>query len=122
MPAGDPDPFVLLATAPDPAAADLCAALLRSEGVDSRLRGESLGPYRLTIGAMAATQVWVRASRLEEARSLALEQDLPGLEPARAQPAPDTGKQRGAPWVPVGAALAALLVALALWLLLTRLL
>jgi len=122
MAARDPDPFVLLATAPDPAAADLCAALLRSEGIESRLRGESLGPYRLTIGAMAATQVWVRASRLEEARSLALEQDLPGLDPARAQPAPGAGKQPGAPWVPVGAALAALLVALALWLLLTRLL
>ena len=122
MPARDPDPFVLLATAPDPAAADLCAALLRAEGIESRLRGEALGPYRLTIGAMAATQVWVRASRLEEARSLALEQDLPGLEPARAQPAPGAGKQQGASWIRVGAVLAALLVALALWLLLTRLL
>ena len=122
MPARDPDPFVLLATAPDPAAADLCAALLRAEGIESRLRGEALGPYRLTIGAMAATQVWVRASRLEDARSMVLEGDLAGLEPARPQRSPRSGEGPAAPWVPAAAVLAALLVGLALWLLWSRLL
>lgn len=65
-----PGPFVLLATLADPAAADLCAALLRSAGIDSRLRGESLGPYRLTVGDMAATQVWVPATELPDALAL----------------------------------------------------
>jgi hypothetical protein len=63
-------PFVLLTTLADPSAAELCAALLRSAGIDSQLRGESLGPYRLTVGSMAATQVWVPASELEDARDV----------------------------------------------------
>jgi hypothetical protein len=121
MPARDPDPFVLLATAPDPAAADLCAALLRTAGIDSRLRGESLGPYRLTIGAMAATQVWVRASRVDDARSIVLEGDLAGLEPARPQGSPGAGEGPAASWVPGAAVLAALLLGLGLWLLLSHL-
>jgi len=65
-----PGPFVLLATLADPAAAELCAALLRSAGIDSQLRGESLGPYRLTVGSMAATQVWVPASELQDAQDV----------------------------------------------------
>lgn len=69
---------MLLATLADPAAADLCAALLRSAGIDSRLRGESLGPYRLTVGSMAATQVWVRAADLQDARDVIDEPGLPG--------------------------------------------
>jgi hypothetical protein len=65
-----PGPFVLLTTLADPAAAELCAALLRSAGIESRLRGESLGPYRLTIGNMAATQVWVPAAEAEDAQDV----------------------------------------------------
>lgn len=65
-----PGPFVILTTLADPAAAELCAALLRSAGIDSQLRGESLGPYRLTVGSMAATQVWVPASDLQDARDV----------------------------------------------------
>jgi len=72
-----PGPFVLLATLADPAAAELCAALLRSAGIDSRLRGESLGPYRLTVGSMAATQVWVPASELQDARDVIEDSGLP---------------------------------------------
>jgi hypothetical protein len=64
-------------TLADAAAAELCAALLRSAGIDSRLRGESLGPYRLTIGSMAATQVWVPASDLADARDVIEDSGLP---------------------------------------------
>ncbi len=120
MPQADPEPFVLLATLGDPAAAELCAAVLRSGGIDSRLRGESLGPYRLTIGDMAATQVWVPISRLDDARSLVLQENLGDIELAeREGPAP-------AP-APAGPGLVALVVGavvvgLAIWLLLTQLL
>jgi len=117
VPATDPDPFVLLATLGDPSAADLCAALLRSDGIDSRLRGESLGPYRLTIGEMAATQVWVPFSRLIDARRLLAEGSLGEIELA------DPGEPARAPADAGPPALAFLLAAvlfgLAVWLLLT---
>ena len=120
MPPADAEPFVLLATLGDPAAAELCAALLRSEGIDSRLRGESLGPYRLTIGDMAATQVWVPVTRLDDARSLVLQENLGDIELAqRGEPAP--APAAAGPGL-VALALGAVVVGLALWLLLTQLL
>jgi hypothetical protein len=72
-------PFSLLATVGDLATAQLYAARLRAEGIESRLLGESLGPYRLTVGEMAETQVWVPEGRLTEARRLL---ELPGADPA----------------------------------------
>ena len=120
VPATDSDPFVLLATLSDPSAADLCAALLRSEGIDSRLRGESLGPYRLTIGEMAATQVWVPLSRLGDARSLVLEESLGEIklaDPGEPGPAPSDARPPA-----LALLLAAVLAGLAVWLLLTRVL
>ena len=110
----------MLATLADPAAAELCAALLRSEGIDSRLRGESLGPYRLTIGAMAATQVWVPVSRLDDARSLVLQGSLGEIELARDEDRSPVSAAAG-PGV-VALLLGAVVVGLALWLLLSQLL
>jgi hypothetical protein len=118
MGADSPVLFVRLATLPDPAAADLCAALLRSAGIPSRLRGESLGPYRLTIGDMAATEVWVPAAQVEDARAVLEETTLPGgveFAPDRAEDeGPAAGWQR---WWPV---VALALLALAAWGLLQR--
>ncbi len=118
MSSGSPVPFARLATLPDSAAADLCAALLRSAGISSRLKGESLGPYRLTIGQMAATEVWVPEAQLEDARASLEEADVPGGFEMAAGPAvpesPASGWQR---WWPV-AALA--LLALVAWGLLER--
>lgn len=115
---GSPDSFAHLATLPDAAAADLCAALLRSAGIPSRLRGESLGPYRLTIGDMAATEVWVSGAQLEDARAVLEEAAVPGslqLAPDRPEEeGPMTGWQR---WWPV---VALALLALAAWGLLQR--
>lgn len=115
-----PEPFALLATLGDPAAADLCAALLRSAGIESRLRGESLGPYRLTIGEMAATQVWVPCSRLDDARSLIAEGEILDYEPADPEP-PASSPPASGGWRAAAPALAALLLALAAWLVLSRL-
>lgn len=110
----------MLATLADPAAAELCAALLRSEGIDSRLRGESLGPYRLTIGDMAATQVWVPMSRLDDARSLVLQGNLGEIALARDEDRSPVPAAAG-PGV-VALVLGAVVVGLALWLLLSQLL
>jgi hypothetical protein len=108
-----PASFMRLATLPDAAAADLCAALLRSAGIPSRLRGESLGPYRLTIGAMAVTEVWVPAARLEDARAVLAEAAVPASFDLAPDPpdeeAPPAGWQR---WWPV---VALALLALAAW-------
>ncbi|MFH1330308.1 MAG: DUF2007 domain-containing protein [Actinomycetota bacterium] len=118
-----PAPFVRLATLPDPAAADLCAALLRSAGIESRLRGESLGPYRLTIGEMAATEVWVPAAQLDDARSLLEEATVPGevdtAPRGGAEPAGAAGSGAGMRtwWAAVALGMLAVLV----WRLLSRL-
>jgi hypothetical protein len=119
VPRSDPEPFVLLATLPDPAAAELCAALLRSEDIESRLRGESLGPYRLTIGAMAATQVWVPLSRRDQARALIEEADLSDVDLPRAS-AYATSAPATLRWAVLAGAVILLLAALGVWMVLTR--
>jgi hypothetical protein len=62
--------LVLLETFPDLISGRVAAAHLESEGIPARLEGEPLGPYPLTVGAMAVTRVWVPAERAEEARLL----------------------------------------------------
>lgn len=109
----------MLATLSDPAAAELCAARLRSEGIPSRLRGESLGPYRLTIGAMAATQVWVPLSRRAEARRLVEESDLGEVDLPEIE-REDTFGGLGGRWGAVVTAVVALAAALAVWMLIAR--
>ena len=81
---------MLLATLGDPAAAELCAARLRAEGIVSHLRGEALGPYRLTVGRLAEIEVWVPERRLDEARALLADAEgEPTLAPeAPAEPEP----------------------------------
>jgi hypothetical protein len=68
--------FVLLARMSDLAAARVAAARLESEGVTVRLHGEALGPYRLTVGAMATTELWVPESALTTAREVMLESEV----------------------------------------------
>ena len=72
-----PPAFVRLVTLPDQGAAEVVAALLRSAGIPTRLRGESLGPYRLTIGEMAQTEVLVPVAHFEDARAALEDSDLP---------------------------------------------
>jgi len=60
-------------------AARITVARLESEGIEARVPGEGLGPYRLTVGDLAATEVWVAEDRLEEAREIMLASEIDGI-------------------------------------------
>ena len=70
------DPYVHLADVGDLVTARVCAAVLADAGIEARLHGESLGPYPVTVGRLAVTQVWVPATDLEEARLVMLESEI----------------------------------------------
>ena len=65
----DPVPvrMVSLARFGDEASARIAAALLESSGIGTRLHGESLGPYKMTVGGMAVTEIWVEEPDLQDA-------------------------------------------------------
>ena len=85
--------YVLLATMSDPNEAMLLRARLDAEGIGAHLRGESLGPYRLNIGSMALTEVWIAHERIEDARLILLEANVDALvadvEPLGPGPSPN---------------------------------
>ena len=68
--------FVFLARVNDPNHAELLRARLNAEGIEARLHGEALGPYRLNIGAMAVTEIWVPPDKMDEARLVLLAYDI----------------------------------------------
>jgi hypothetical protein len=68
--------FAHLATVGDLALARICAARIEAEGIDVRLRSESLGPYPVTVGQLAAAEIWVPQGRLEEAGRVMLEAEV----------------------------------------------
>lgn len=70
------EPFVHLADVGDLVSARVCAALLGSEGIEARLHGESLGPYPVTVGRMAVTQIWVPESAVERGREVMLRAEI----------------------------------------------
>ena len=57
------DKLVCVAKVPDVNEARVIAARLTSEGVTTRLHGEPLGPFPVTIGRLAETEVWVSADQ-----------------------------------------------------------
>ena len=54
----------------DPAAANVLAALLRSDGIAVWMHGESFGPYPVGVGGLAQVEVWVADDRLNDARAI----------------------------------------------------
>jgi hypothetical protein len=62
--------FSLLTKAGDRWVAELIVARLRSEGIPAHLSGDSAGPYPVSVGGLATTQVWVPARMLDEAREI----------------------------------------------------
>ncbi len=65
-----------LADVGDLVSARVCVAVLGSDGIEARLHGESLGPYPVTVGRMAVTQIWVPESAVERAKVLMLEAEI----------------------------------------------
>ena len=53
------DQYVCIAKVPDLNEARVAAARLASEGVDARIHGETLGPFPVSVGRLAETQLWV---------------------------------------------------------------
>ena len=53
--------YVCVAKVPDVNEARVVAARLNTEGVETRLHGEPLGPFPMTIGRFAETELWVKA-------------------------------------------------------------
>jgi len=68
--------FVHLADVGDLVAARVCAAVLGADGIEARLHGESLGPYPMTVGRMAVTQIWVPGHAVERAKELMTEAEI----------------------------------------------
>jgi Putative prokaryotic signal transducing protein len=59
--------FVRLMTIGDPSEAQITAARLRAAGIEVRLHGENFGPYPITVGELADTEIWVPADRVDDA-------------------------------------------------------
>jgi len=53
--------------------AHLLAALLGSAGIRAEVRSESLGPYPVTVGPLAAAWLWVEAADRDAAADLLTE-------------------------------------------------
>lgn len=70
------DPFTHFADVGDLVAGRVCAAVLEDAGIEVRLHGDSLGPYPVTVGRMAVTQIWVRESDIDLARVVMLESEI----------------------------------------------
>lgn len=87
MSESDSDPLVRVAVCPDAMTAHLKAALLRSEGIESHLRGEGLGPYQMTVGRLAEVEIWVRDADSDDARQV-LEMPAELSESPRQPPSP----------------------------------
>ena len=67
------DGFACIATVADLNLAKVAAARLVSEGFDVRVHGEATGPFPVTVGRLAETQLWVHADDAADA-ALVLEE------------------------------------------------
>ena len=83
-------------------------ARLESEGIPAKVHGEGLGPYRLTVGEFAATEIWVAEDRVEAAREVLMAAEIDALDDPTVEV--DDGP-RGTIVAIVGAALLLLVVA-----------
>jgi len=68
--------FVPLVRVGDVSRARVLAARLEAEGIEVRLHSEALGPYPVTVGEMATTELWVLDDRLEEANAVVLDAEV----------------------------------------------
>ncbi len=72
----EPGRFVKVATVGDITSGNVLAARLRAEGIEVRVHSAAFGPYPVTVGGMAETEIWVMSDRIEEASSILLEAEV----------------------------------------------
>ncbi len=72
----EPGRFVKVATVGDITAGNVLAARLRSEGIEVRVHSPALGPYPMTVGNLAETELWVLSDRVEDAASVLLDAEV----------------------------------------------
>jgi hypothetical protein len=96
MTAPDPDALVLLTACPDPETAALLKAKLQGAGLHVVLQGEQHRAMPGALGAYVEPQLLVKASQLEQARALVVEEPTgamaesePGAPDLTARPDPD---------------------------------
>ena len=81
--------FVHIATAGDLVEGRVLAARLEAEGIEVRLHSQSFGPYPVTVGQMAETEIWVLSDRVEEASTILLDAEVnTALAPVESEGAP----------------------------------
>ena len=68
--------FVHVATVGDLVEGRVLAARLESDGIEVRLHSAAFGPYPVTVGEMAETQIWVLSDRVEEASRILLDAEV----------------------------------------------
>lgn len=72
----EPARFVPLTRVGDVTAAHVLAAMLRAEGIEVRVHSQAFGPYPVTVGQMAETELWVLSDRVEEASRVLLDAEV----------------------------------------------
>ncbi len=105
-------PMRAVTSAGDLTVARLLAARLQAEGIPAVVRGEPMGPYPVTVGRMAVTEVLVPEEELDAARLILdeIEADVATIEiePAGVGKSPDM--RISVLWWVVAAALLAVLI------------
>ena len=72
----EPARFVPLTKVGDMTAARILAARLQAEGIEVRVHSQAFGPYPVTVGQMAETELWVLSDRVEEASRILLDAEI----------------------------------------------
>jgi hypothetical protein len=67
---------VRVATVGDLVEGRVLAARLEAEGIEVRLHSQAFGPYPVTVGQMAETEIWVLSDRVDEASTILLDAEV----------------------------------------------
>jgi hypothetical protein len=109
-----PARFVRIATVGDLVEGRVLAARLEAEGIEVRLHSQAFGPYPVTVGQMAETEIWVLSDRVGEASTILLDAEV---NTALAGVDDDTGAPAGLPLEMRLIALGVAVVVATLWVL-----
>jgi hypothetical protein len=104
--------FIRIATVGDLVEGRVLAARLEAEGIEVRLHSQAFGPYPVTVGQMAETEIWVLSDRVEEASTILLDAEV-----NTALSSVESDGRVGLPWEFRAAALAIAAIVATLWVL-----